>query len=176
MILEGERCRVRLWRPADVEAIVPLANNINVARNLRDRFPHPYTRADALAFIRQVTSADRHTTLAIEVDGQAAGGIGFVSGTDVERFSAEIGYWLGEPYWGRGIATEALTLVTAHAFRAFNLLRLFALPFADNAASVRVLEKAGYVLEGRLKSSSVKFGMPRDQFIYARTSEHWRFE
>ena len=176
MILEGKRCRVRLWRPGDADAIVSHANNINVARHLRDRFPHPYTRAHAVAFLRHVTSAERQTNLAIEVDGQPAGGIGFVCGSDVERFSAEIGYWLGEQYWGRGIVTEALTLVTAHAFRAFNILRLFALPFADNAASVRVLEKAGYVCEGTLKSSSVKYGMPRDQVIYARINDQWRFE
>lgn len=150
------------------------ANNINVAKQLRDRFPHPYTPADAVSFLRQVVSAERQTNFAIEVDGDAAGAIGFVAGTDVERFSAEIGYWLGEQYWGRGIVTEALTLVTAHAFRSFNLLRLFALPFADNGASARVLEKAGYAREGTLKSSAVKYGVPRDQFIYARINESWR--
>ena len=116
------------------------------------------------------------TGLAIEVEGEAAGGIGFVRGSDVERFSAEIGYWLGEQFWGRGIVTEALTMVTEHAFRSFNVLRLFALPFADNIGSARVLEKAGYVREGTLRSSSVKYGAPRDQVIYARINGAWRFE
>lgn len=176
MILEGQRCKVRWWQAADADAIVRHANNINVARQLRDRFPHPYTHAHAVAFLRHAASAERQTNLAIEVNGEAAGGIGFVCGSDVERFSAEIGYWLGEQHWGRGIVTEALTLVTDHAFRAFNLLRLFALPFADNAASARVLEKAGYVCEGRLRCSSVKYGTPRDQLIFARINDAWRFE
>lgn len=176
MILEGQRCNVRWWQSADADAIVRHANNINVAKQLRDRFPHPYTRAHAVAFLRHVTTAERQTNLAIEVDGQAAGGIGFVRGSDVERFSAEIGYWLGEQHWGRGIVTEALRLVTAHAFGSFNLLRLFALPFADNLASARVLEKAGYAREGTLRSSSVKYGTPRDQLIYARINDSWTFE
>ena len=92
----------------------------------------------------------------------------------IERFSAEIGYWLGEVHWGRGIVTEALTLVTEDVFRRRNLLRLFALPFADNVGSTRVLEKAGYLREGILRSSAVKFGKPRDQAIYARINAAWR--
>ena len=100
--------------------------------------------------------------------------IGFVRGCDVERYSAEIGYWLGESYWGRGIVTEALVLVTDYVFATPNLLRLFALPFADNAASMRVLEKAGYVREAILRSSSVKYGKPRDQALYARINANWR--
>jgi RimJ/RimL family protein N-acetyltransferase len=175
MILEGQRCNVRWWQPADADSVVRHANNINVARQLRDRFPHPYTRTHAVTFLRHATLAERQTNLAIEVDGEAVGAIGFVCGSDVERFSAEIGYWLGEQYWRRGIATEALTLVTTHAFASFNLLRLFALPFADNAASARVLEKAGYVREGRLRCSSVKYGTARDQFMYARINEAWAF-
>ena len=117
----------------DAESVVLHANNINVARQLRDRFPHPYTRANANAFLKATLSAPEPSNLAIDVDGEAIGAIGYVAGVDVERFSAEIGYWLGESYWGRGIATEALLLVTARVFDAFNLLRLFALPFADNA-------------------------------------------
>ena len=175
MRIEGQRCTVRLWRPGDADALVRHANNPNVARQLRDRFPHPYTHAHAVAFLRHTASAERPTHLAIEVGGEAAGAIGFVSGTDVERFSAEIGYWLGEAHWGHGITTEALTLVTDHAFDAFNLLRLYALPFADNLASARVLEKAGYGREGRLSSSSVKYGVPRDQFIYARINPRWQY-
>jgi RimJ/RimL family protein N-acetyltransferase len=175
MMLQGQRCRVRSWQSSDADAIARHANNVNVAKQLRDRFPHPYTRADAVAFLRFAASAERETNLAIEVEGEAAGAIGFVPGSDVERFSAEIGYWLGEHYWGRGIVTEALTLVTAHTFRSQNLLRLFALPFADNLASARVLEKAGYVLEGRLRSSSVKYGVPRDQLMFARINEGWSF-
>ncbi len=158
----------------DAESIVRHANNINVARQLRDRFPHPYTRANASAFLKAATTAAEPSNLAIEVAGEAVGAIGYVPGVDVERFSAEIGYWLGESYWRRGIATEALQLVTDHVFSVVNMLRLFALPFADNAGSIRVLEKAGYVREAVLRSSSVKFGEPRDQALYARINDAWR--
>jgi ribosomal-protein-alanine N-acetyltransferase len=158
----------------DAEALVRHANNINVARQLRDRFPHPYTRANASAFLKAATSAPEASNLAIDVDGEAVGAIGYVAGVDVERYSAEIGYWLGESHWRCGIATEALRLVTEHVFDAMNLLRLFALPFADNAGSIRVLEKAGYQREAVLHSSSVKYGQPRDQLLYARINEQWR--
>lgn len=159
---------------SDAESLVRHADNINVARQLRDRFPHPYTRANASIFLKAATSAAEPSNLAIDVDGEAAGAIGYVPGIDVERYSAEIGYWLGESYWGRGIVTEALLLVTEYVFGAGNLLRLFALPFADNVASTRVLEKAGFVREAVLRSSSVKYGQPRDQALYARINGHWR--
>ena len=158
----------------DAEAVVRHANNTNVAKQLRDRFPHPYTRANAMAFLKSAVSSGDLSNLAIEVDGEAAGAIGYVRGADVERYSAEIGYWLGEAFWGRGIVSEALALVSDHAFARVNLLRLFALPFADNLASIRVLEKAGYVREAVLRSSSVKFGKPRDQALYARINPAWR--
>lgn len=158
----------------DAESVVRHANNINVARQLRDRFPHPYTRANANAFLKAATSAPEPSNLAIDVDGEAIGAVGYVAGIDVERFSAEIGYWLGESYWGRGIATEALVLVTENVFDTLNMLRLFALPFADNAGSIRVLEKAGYSREGLLHSSSVKYGQPRDQLLFARVNRSWR--
>jgi RimJ/RimL family protein N-acetyltransferase len=174
MRLQGTRCVVRQWRMDDAEALVRHADNINVARQLRDRFPHPYTRANASIFLKAATSAAEPSNLAIDVDGEAVGAIGYVPGIDVERYSAEIGYWLGESYWGRGIVTEALLLVTEHVFATANLLRLFALPFADNAASTRVLEKAGYVREAILRSSSVKYGQPRDQALYARVNDRWR--
>jgi RimJ/RimL family protein N-acetyltransferase len=173
MRLEGRRCVVRAWTMKDAEALVRHANNINVARHLRDRFPHPYTIDAAQAFLKRATAADPQTNLAIQVDHEPIGGIGFVPGHDVERYSAEIGYWLSERYWGQGITTEALTLVTEYAFRRLNLLRLFALPFADNVASTRVLEKAGYAREGTLRSSSVKYGAPRDQAVYARVNDRW---
>ncbi|HXW06534.1 MAG TPA: GNAT family protein [Vicinamibacterales bacterium] len=172
VVLPGARCVVRAWRLQDADALIRHANNERVARQLRDRFPHPYTVADAIAFLKS-TEAVLPANLAIEVDGEAAGGIGFVRGSDVERFGAEIGYWLGEACWNRGIASEAVVLVTGYAFDTFNLLRLFALPFADNVASIRVLEKAGYVREGLLKSSCVKYGHPRDQVLYARVNAAW---
>lgn len=167
MRLPGQRCTVRPWRLSDADALVRHANDADVARQLRDRFPHPYTIQNAHAFLRYATTEGR-SNLAIEVDGEAVGAIGYVSGTDIERFSAEIGYWLGRQVWGRGIATDALTTLTGHLFRERRVLRLFALPFATNLASIRVLEKAGYEREGVLRSSSVKYGEVRDQVMYAR--------
>jgi RimJ/RimL family protein N-acetyltransferase len=174
VILTGRVCQVRGWHPADADSLTLHANNINVARQLRDRFPHPYSRADAVTFLKSAAAA-LPTNLAVDVNGEAVGGIGFVRGSDVERFGAEIGYWLGESFWGRGIVTEALELVTVYAFEQFNLLRLYALPFADNAGSIRVLEKAGYTREGLLRSSCVKYGQRRDQALYARLNPAWEF-
>lgn len=173
LVLEGARCRVRPWRRDDALSLVEHANNINVARQLRDRFPHPYTEKDASAFLKYAAASDDPSNLAIDVAGSAVGGIGYVPGHDIERYSAEIGYWLGQSCWGRGIVTEALQLVTEHAFTTLNFLRLFALPFADNQGSIRVLEKAGYAREGVLRCSSVKYGRPRDQLMYARINPAW---
>lgn len=170
--LNGVRCTVRSWRRSDAQSLVTHADNINVAKHLRDRFPHPYTREDARAFLKHAATDDP-TNLAIEVAGAAVGAIGYVPGRDVERFSAEVGYWLGESLWGRGIVTEALGLLTEHAFAKTNVLRMFALPFADNAGSARVLEKAGYTREGLLCSSSVKYGVIKDQLLFARINPAW---
>ena len=135
--------------------------------NLRDRFPFPYTRRDGREFIKMARRMKPESFFAIAVDGEAVGGIGFVPGHDVERVSSEIGYWLGEDFWGRGITTEALKATTLYAVQTHGFTRLFALPFAHNDASCRVLEKAGYVLEGRLRNSAIKDGLIRDQLQYA---------
>jgi len=158
---------VRSWTMDDLESLVAHANNRRVWINLRDAFPHPYTRRDGREFLRRTRAASPETTFAIAVDDAAVGAIGFVLRTDVERVSAEIGYWLGEAFWGRGIATSALAAVTRHAFETQALTRLFAVPFAWNAASCRVLEKAGYVLEAQLRRSAIKDGVIVDQMQYA---------
>ena len=152
---------------SDLESLVKYADNRNVWINLRDRFPHPYTRRDGQRFIRNMCASEPETAFAIATAGEAVGGIGFVLLQDVERVSAEIGYWLGEPFWGRGLATEAVVAVTRHAIAAHGLTRLFAVPFAYNKASCRVLEKAGYVLEARLRRSAIKDGRIVDQYQYA---------
>src|SRR5687768_17332305 len=136
-VLHGSRCVVRPWRASDAAALIKHANNLNVAKQLRDRFPHPYTRQHASEFLHHAASDPAAANLAIDVEGEAVGGVGFVRGTDVERYSAEIGYWLSETLWGTGITTEAVTLVTGYVFDELNMLRLFALPFADNVASRR---------------------------------------
>jgi ribosomal-protein-alanine N-acetyltransferase len=175
-LIRGERCVLRRWQTSDAESLVRHANNYNVARQLRDRFPYPYTARDASAFLTAASSEEPQTNFAIEVAGEAAGGLGYVPGTDVERYSAEVGYWLGEARWGGGIMTEALGLLSRYAFDELGLLRLFAVPLADNAASIRVLEKAGYHAEGILRASCVKFGEPRNQAIYAIVNDRWSFK
>jgi RimJ/RimL family protein N-acetyltransferase len=175
MVLRGERCVLRRWRAKDLGSLVQYANNINVSRYLRDRFPYPYTRKDARAFLAGATGeGSGDTKLAIDVEGEAVGGIGVIVGTDIERFSAEVGYWLGEPFWGRGIASEALDLFSADVFERLNLLRLFAVAAAANVGSARVLEKAGYQREGVMRSAAVKFGQPSDQLLFARINPNWR--
>ena len=158
---------MRSWTPGDVEPLARYANNRKIWINLRDRFPHPYTKSHARGFIRHARSAVPETSFAIDVRGEAAGAISFMLNADVERVSAEIGYWLGEPFWGRGIATEALVAVTRYAIETHGLTRVYALPFASNTASCRVLEKAGYVLEARLRRSAIKDGVITDQLQYA---------
>ena len=167
MKLPLQTCVVRSWESGDVASLVAHANNRSIWINLRDRFPHPYTKSDGQKFIRASREMHPETFFAIAVNGEAVGGIGFVMQSDVDRMSAEVGYWLGEACWGRGIVTEALAAVTRHAIAQHGLTRLFALPFAYNAASCRVLEKAGYVLEARLRRSAIKNGVIVDQLQYA---------
>jgi [ribosomal protein S5]-alanine N-acetyltransferase len=159
---------LRGFRPADAPRLVELADNENVSKNLRDAFPCPYRLDDALRWIRYASSNRPETHFAIEVEGELAGGIGVTSASDIHRLGAEVGYWLGEPYWGRGLATRALVELTDWAFATLEVVRLWAGVFPSNPASARVLEKAGYVLEARLKRAVVKRGVVMDELIYAR--------
>ncbi len=159
---------VRDWRASDAEDVAAQANDRRVWLGLRDIFPHPYSIDHARAFIARALAMSPRTFLAIEVDGRAAGGIGYVLHTDIERINAEVGYWLGHAYWGRGIATTAVRLLSRHAFDANpELRRLYAMPLVNNAASARVLEKAGYRREGVLRQNVIKDGQVLDQFMYA---------
>jgi RimJ/RimL family protein N-acetyltransferase len=167
MQLELESCGLRPFRESDAAELARHANNHNVWMQLRDRFPHPYTIDDARAFIGFARGADPETAFAVTVDDLPIGSIGVVLGEDVERCSAEVGYWLGQTYWGRGIATGVLAAFTEQAFAAYDVERLFAVPLASNAASCRVLEKAGYQLEARLRRSAIKDGKVQDQLLYA---------
>lgn len=158
---------LRHWNKDDAESLARYANNRKIWRNLRDAFPHPYSLEDAHNFISMVQAQDPITYFCIEVDGEAAGSIGFTLHSDVERVSAEIGYWLGEPFWNQGIMSEVLKCVTEYAIREHNLTRVYAVPFEWNPASDRVLEKAGYQLEGRMRRSAIKDGEIVDQLLYA---------
>jgi len=169
--LDLTTCSVRSWAWRDRDAIVRHANNRNVWINLRDRFPYPYTDRDARNWLECIVGHEPETNFAITVAGEAVGGIGFILQPDVARRSAEIGYWLGEEFWGRGIATEAVIAVTDHAFANHDLCRVYAHVFDWNRASARVLEKAGYEFEGRMKKSVTKDGQTIDQLMYAVVRE-----
>jgi ribosomal-protein-alanine N-acetyltransferase len=166
LTLQG--CSVRTLRAADAESIAQHANDRRVSAQLRDRFPHPYAVSDAKAFIDLISREDPCTSFAIVVAERCVGGIGLERQHDVHRLTAELGYWLGYDYWGRGIATQAIVGVTTWAFGALDLQRVFAQPLAENLASCRALEKAGFVLEGTLRRSAIKDGVIRDQRMYAR--------
>lgn len=171
MYLKCGPCTIRSWRHGDEETLPRHANNRKVWLNLRDRFPHPYTRSDAEQWIQHITEITPETNFAIDVNGEAVGGIGLVLHDDVDRCSAEVGYWLGEKYWGRGITTAALQVLTEYAFNQLNLKRVYAVPYARNAASIKVLEKAGYICEGVMRQSAIKDGVVLDQLMYAKTDQ-----
>jgi len=168
MLIDLGDLKVRSWRKSDLDALVRYANNPNIAANLRDQFPHPYTRFKGASYLAEVRSAEIETSFAMEYEGEAIGGIGFKLGTDVARLSAEMGYWLGEPHWGRGLTTRAVLATSDWAFEHYKLTRIFAMAFSHNVGSMRVLEKAGFEREGTLRRSAVKNGAILDQALYAK--------
>jgi [ribosomal protein S5]-alanine N-acetyltransferase len=169
MPLALERCTVRLWRLDDAPSLAEHANNRKVWLGLRDLFPHPYTIDDAHEFLKRAATEQPATKFCIEIEGAAAGGIGIRLGQDVHRHTAELGYWLAERFWRRGVMSEAVAAFTDYGFENFPLHRIYAEPFANNPASARVLEKAGFVLEGRLRKNVIKDGEILDSLLYART-------
>lgn len=164
---------LRPWQRADIEAIAEAADNPNIAANLRNIFPSPYTLADAKWFVEDCIAQGeaRQLMRAIAVNGRAAGSISVSRKDDVYEKSAELGYWLAEDYWGRGIMTEAVRQICREAFDRFDILRIFAEPFAENLGSRRVLEKAGFQLEGVMRESVCKRGRVYDSCMYALLME-----
>jgi RimJ/RimL family protein N-acetyltransferase len=167
MELKLSKSTLREWKSGDEQSLVRHANNRSIWRNLRDAFPNPYTLADAEHWIRIANPTTPITNFAIAIDGAAVGGIGLTLKDDVHRRTAEIGYWLGEEFWGRGIVTEAVRALTDYAFATFDLCRVYAGVFEWNTASMRVLEKAGYQFECRVTKSVTKDGQTIDELIYA---------
>ena len=165
---DADEIVLRRWQTGDIESLLRYANNRNVWITLRDRFPFPYTRPDAEAWIKLCHPESPITQFAITLRGEAIGGVGLERMGDVYRLTAEIGYWLGEPFWRRGIATAAVIKATAHGFANLGVERLEARVFGSNPASARVLEKAGYTFEGRLSRSVIKDGRMLDSYLYAR--------
>ena len=167
MLLDLGDVKVRSWRRDDLKSLVQHANNAKIAANLRDQFPHPYTRRDAIDFLEYAHTQEPESSFAIEFGGEAVGGVGFLLGRDIARLSSEMGYWLSEEFWGRGIATRAVAAMSDWAFDNYKLTRVFAMAFAHNMASIRVLEKAGFAREGLMRKSAIKNGVILDQILFA---------
>jgi [ribosomal protein S5]-alanine N-acetyltransferase len=168
MQLTLKRCTIRPWRLDDADSLARHANNRKVWIALRDLFPHPYTIEDARTFLKSVINSEPVTLFCVEANEAAVGEVGIRIGTDVHRRTAELGYWLSQEFWRRGIMTEAVAAFTDFCFEQFQLRRIYAEPFANNPASARVLEKAGFAFEGRLKNNVLKDGKLLDSLLYAR--------
>ena len=164
---------LRHFKNGDQESLVENANNIKIFNNVKDTFPHPYTYADASWWIEFCKETNQPaTTFAIDIDEKVIGAVGIIIGNDVQRVTSEIGYWLGENYWGKGVATEALKQMTDYAFQNFpDLVRLWAAVFEYNKPSMRVLEKAGYEFEGIRKKATIKNGVVIDEYVYVKFRE-----
>lgn len=143
------------------------ADNPDIAQWLTDAFPHPYTEADGRAFLASIATDAPVRVFAIEADGRAVGSISIFPQGDVHRRNAEIGYWLAEKYWGRGIVPEAIRLIVEYGFSTFDIDRIFARPFGSNVRSQKVLEKTGFTREARLEGTIIKNDRREDEVYYA---------
>lgn len=164
---------IRRWNREDAADLAESLSNPKVQANLRDGLPYPYTEKDALEYIDAMLAADPQKTFAfaIDVDGKAVGSIGAFRQGNIHNRTAEVGYYVGEPYWGKGIMTQALMQLCDYIFANTDILRLYAEPFAYNNGSRRVLEKSGFQIEGTLRSNAVKDGRVLDMVMYSRIKE-----
>ncbi|MBB6110307.1 Protein N-acetyltransferase, RimJ/RimL family [Mucilaginibacter lappiensis] len=167
MELQGSTFTLRGWFDGDEESLQKHADNPKVSAFLLDRFPYPYSLSDAITWVAFMKKQATQTNFAIAIDGQVCGGIAVDMKVDANHNEAEIGYWLAETYWGRGIITEAVQLLTRYAFETFGIIRVQAGVFGKNTASMRVLEKAGYVKEGIMRNALIKKGVVMDKHLYA---------
>lgn len=158
---------LRPWNINDLDSLVKNGNNPNIAKNMTNQFPHPYTVEKGKMFIEFATRDIPIHIFAIDVNGEACGGIGIHFLSDIQCKNAELGYWLGEPYWGKGIITKAIRETVDYSFKTFDITRIFARPFGTNIGSQKALEKAGFILEGRFEKAFFKNGEYVDELIYA---------
>lgn len=165
--METKSFTLRPWRLSNLDSLVKYADNPNIARNLTDAFPSPYTRESGEAYIKMVCDDNPVKVFAIEIDGEAVGSIGVFPQADIHRLNAEMGYWLAEPYWGKGIMPRAIMQMVEYAFSTFEINRIFARPFGRNLASQRVLEKAGFTYETRFDKVLIKDGQIEDELFYS---------
>jgi RimJ/RimL family protein N-acetyltransferase len=159
---------LRPWSITDAPKLALIADNKKIADNLRDGFPYPYSLKDAKDWLNLILPENNPPRFfAITIDKQLIGSIGIVAKTDIYRKNFEIGYFLSEEFWGKGITTRAIKAATSYAFRDFDVVRIYAEPFADNSASRRALEKSGFRLEATLKNNVIKNGIIKDSCIYS---------
>ncbi len=158
---------LRPWQLYDVNSLVKYANNINLTTYFTNRFPVPYTENDAQKFIEIAQNDSPLLKYAIEIDGEAVGGIDFHPQTDILCKNIEIGYWIGEPFWGKGIMTEVVKEIIPIGFERFDITRIYAKCFGENLGSQKVLEKAGFELEARFEKTIFKYNTFQDELIYA---------
>ncbi len=158
---------LRPWTKNDLESLIKYANNPKISEMMSDKFIHPYTHGQGEKFIGFATKEKPYRILAIDVEGEAVGAIGIHPGTDIYCKNAELGYWLGEPFWGKGIMTKAVVEMVDYGFQNWDINRIYARPYGTNAGSQKVLEKAGFVLEAKLEKTIFKNGVYLDELIYA---------
>lgn len=166
--------KIREWNVSDLDSLVKYANNWNVAKNLTDKFPHPYTHTDGKAFIEFAKSDNPIHLFAIDRNGEAIGGIGIHPQSDIFVKNAELGYWLAEPFWGQKIISNAVKQMVEFGFSTYNIDRIFARPFGTNITSQQVLEKNNFKLEGRYEKVLFKNGEHLDELVYGLRRENWK--
>lgn len=171
--LQSQNFTLRPWHADDAQALIRHANNPRIAANLRDGFPYPYRLPDARKWLNMVGDLKDDVILAVEVKGEAAGGIGLHGLKDVYRYNGEIGYWLSEQHWGKGIMSEAVSMMVDYAFIQTHWLRLFACIYENNHASMRVLEKSGFKKEAIHRRAVMKKGKLQDEHLFALLKEDW---
>jgi RimJ/RimL family protein N-acetyltransferase len=162
-------CKIRQWRESDAPDLASALSNKKILDNLRDGLPFPYTEKDGLDFIKAMLSAEKNDTFpfAVTVDDKAIGSIAVFRQGNIHRLIGELGYYIAEEYWGNGIMTQAVRQICEYVFKNSDLIRIYAEPFAYNTASCRVLEKAGFQLEGVLRNNAIKNGEVLDMKMYS---------
>lgn len=174
MKLQFDNYCIREFFPDDVESLVKYANNYSVSRYLRDAFPFPYTHKDAIKWIEFVRQDKFNLAFAIADEKELIGGIGAMPNQDVNRFTAEIGYWLAEPFWNKGIISKAVSTFCGYLFNNYNFNHLTASIYDGNDASMRVVQKSGFILEGVLRKNVYKENKFLDQYIYGLLKEDFK--
>lgn len=166
---ENMNCRIRKWELSDAKDLAAALSNTKIQDNLRDGLPYPYTEQDGVDYISAMLSADENDTFAfaITVEEKVIGSIGVFRQSNIHRQTAEVGYYIAEEYWGKGIMTEAIKQACKHVFDKSDIIRIYAEPFAYNVASCRVLEKSGFQYEGTLRKNAVKNGKIIDMKMYS---------